>query len=432
MSASFDPALWTPQRALAFARGLYLVAASDGIAPVELEFLSQFLALTGAPTELDALLSTPFDFTEARHALDSHWLRRLMVRACRVLAEIDGGPSEGERDALRAMALGLGVGERVALAAPDLQTPRPEAILDWISDQPIDWVSWDDEAQRATFWPFPGGDTPLAHGAKLMVARGQALVVGTPSGAMDVLSDGVHEATPATLPSLCAALGWTDGPVGVPLVFVSLGPSELLRWGSPDPIAVPAHAHSAETVPLRAFGRFSVRIVDAGRAMQRFCRGGPLSTEDFEARMRRLAAGRFAESLRALAQNEGLGADRLLAEANQVVDRVRPAIEKSFAEAGLNVRRFELESLTGPMEMELRTTSGSRVLGAGGFANATSGNSAPDSGMSCHRCLTNVPPTARFCAHCGAPQRKACQACAAEVNVRAKFCPQCGTAQSGT
>lgn len=430
-----DPNLWTPARAMAFARGLYNVAASDGVSNDERALLARFLEATGAPTQLDALVSAPLDFAEARRELDSHWLRRLMVRACRQLAELDGGLTEGERDALRAMALGLDVGERLALTPTDREVGTPEDLVPWLAAQPVDWVSWDDEAQRGTFWAFPAGDAPLAFGAKLMVARGQALVVGRDATAFDVLSDGVHEAMPHTLPQLAASAGWLRGPVRTRMVFVSLGPSELLRWGSVDPIAIRGAGPAAGEVPLRAFGRFSVRIADAGRAYARFCRTGPLSTEDFEIRVRRMAAGRFGEALKEFALAERWGADRVLRESSTVVDRVRPALERAFAEAGLVVRRFEMESLTGPLELELRTTGGGRVLNSGAFANPTHGASAaaaaPDAALSCHRCLNAVPANGRFCAHCGAPQRKACGTCGDDMSIRAKFCPQCGSAQTG-
>ncbi len=118
-----------------------------------------------------------------------------------------------------------------------------------------------------------------------------------------------------------------------------------------------------------------------------------------------------------------------------MVDRARPAIERAFTEAGLLIRRFEMESLTGPLALELRTTGGGRLLNSGSFANPTHGQSAaatPEAVLSCHRCLNAVPPNARFCAQCGAPQRKACASCGTDVSVRAKFCPQCGSAQAGT
>jgi membrane protease subunit (stomatin/prohibitin family) len=429
----FDALLWTPTRSLAFVRGLFLVAACDGVAPEERRALVSLLSATRAPSDFEALAAMPFDFAEARRALDSHWLRRLLVRASRVMTELDGGLSDAERDALRAMALGLGVGERLALAPADAMDRTAEAFVAWLATRPLDWVSWDDEDQRATFWPFPAGRVPLSAGAKLMVSRGQALVVQGPDASLDVLSDGVHEATPETLPRLAAATGWSAGPVSAGLTFVNLGATDMLRWGSVEPILVPLRSGGPADVPLRAFGRFSVRIADAARVWGRFCRNGIPSTDDFETRVRRMAAGRFGEALRGLAEGERLGADVLLRDSSLVIDRARPAIERAFVEAGLAVRRFELESLTGPLELELRTTGGGRLMNSGSFANPTHGNAAaatPEAVLSCHRCLNAVPPNARFCAQCGAPQRKACGTCGSDVSVRARFCPQCGTAQT--
>jgi len=432
----FDDRLWTPVRAVTFLRGLYTVATCDGVSPEGHRILVALRTALRAPTTVEALATMSFDITEARRALDSQWSRRLLVRASRLMAELDGGVTDGERDALRAMALGLGVGERLALTPVDSTAPvdrTAEAFVAWLLGQPLDWVSWDDEEQRATFWPFPGGRAPLVAGAKLMVLRGQALVVQARSGAIDVVSEGVHEATPEILPRLSEAEAWAAGPVSAALTFINVGATDMLRWGSVEPILVPLRSGEPADVPLRAFGRFSIRITDPGRVWGRFCRNGVPSTEEFEARVRRIAAGRFGEALRGLAEGENKGADVLLRDSVLMIDRVRPTIERAFHEMGLTVRRFELESLTGPLELELRTTGGSRLMNNGSFSNLTQEVTAaakPDALHSCHRCLITTPPNARFCSGCGAPQRKACGTCGTEVAVRGRFCPQCGSAQT--
>ncbi len=437
-TATFDPTLWTPARATAFARGLWHVAASDGIADPERELLTRFLAATGAPTDLTALLASPFDFSEARRELDSQWIRRLLIQASRGLAELDGGISDEERDALRALGLGLGVGERLALQAPSFAPVTPETLMAWLATRPVDWISWDDEAQRAIFWRFPSGHARLADRAKVMVNRGQALVIHHGGTLHDVLHDGIYELSPETAPGLSAATGWQGGPVDAELTFVSMSQSETLRWGSVDPTSVPASPGSSDEVPLRAFGRFVFRIADATKAFTRFCRTGLLPSDEVEARVRRMAAGRFGEGLRAMATG-GVGADRLLNDPAFVLERTRPVIDKAFAEAGLQIRRFELESITGPLELEIRTTHGGRGIGSFGVPAPSAGlgqggSSTPsgsDAAVTCYKCLSAAPINARFCPNCGAAQRQKCAGCGHEAALRARFCPQCGLPQPG-
>jgi class 3 adenylate cyclase/tetratricopeptide (TPR) repeat protein len=48
--------------------------------------------------------------------------------------------------------------------------------------------------------------------------------------------------------------------------------------------------------------------------------------------------------------------------------------------------------------------------------------------MTCPQCHADNPPTAKFCAECGARLRLACPNCGAEAPPAAKFCAECGTA----
>ncbi|HUT21566.1 MAG TPA: adenylate/guanylate cyclase domain-containing protein, partial [Anaerolineae bacterium] len=51
--------------------------------------------------------------------------------------------------------------------------------------------------------------------------------------------------------------------------------------------------------------------------------------------------------------------------------------------------------------------------------------------MECTRCQAENPPTARFCAQCGAALPVPCPHCGAELPPDAKFCMQCGQAVHG-
>jgi len=52
--------------------------------------------------------------------------------------------------------------------------------------------------------------------------------------------------------------------------------------------------------------------------------------------------------------------------------------------------------------------------------------SPPPAGTPCVKCGANVPPGAKFCPTCGAPQQAACPKCGAAMPPGAKFCPSCG------
>src|SRR3954465_13356743 len=47
--------------------------------------------------------------------------------------------------------------------------------------------------------------------------------------------------------------------------------------------------------------------------------------------------------------------------------------------------------------------------------------------MACAACGAHLPPDAKFCLECGAPQRLACTGCGLSLPAGAKFCAECGT-----
>src|SRR4051794_8807467 len=49
----------------------------------------------------------------------------------------------------------------------------------------------------------------------------------------------------------------------------------------------------------------------------------------------------------------------------------------------------------------------------------------------CPACSADVPPGAKFCMECGAPQLQACASCGTALPAGAKFCVECGTPVAG-
>lgn len=423
---------------MVFARGLYHVAACDGLDPREEAALIAFLERTHLPTDLSALAAEPFDYAEAADALDSTWLRRTFIQASRLMVQMDGTVSNAERDAMRSMAAALGVGERVALESLEgLAVPAPADIADWVSARAVDYVSWDDRAQRGYFWGFPHTDHPLAEGAALSVADGQAVAVRHGEQVTDALGPGDYRVDPDTLPGLAAAIGWTGGPVEASLVFVRTGMSPMLRWGTADAVTLPSDGLG--DVPIRVFGRFSATFADPRQAVERFTRRGIPQDAELDIRLRRVVSGRFGAALKAVVYDSD---DRLLELLNDLDDLKRtlwPTLTDLLARSGVQLARFYIENLTGPLELGLqpvsrasksRTMVGRTMLGMG--AAPAGETSAKSDGGSvtlrpCVQCLAPVANTARFCPRCGTAQRTHCSQCGNDVPTRAKFCPNCGT-----
>lgn len=421
---------WNSERARVFARGLYHVATCDGLDPREAQALRVFLERTGQPDDLDALGEEPFDYAEATEALDSTWLRRTFVQACRLMVQMDGVVSNAERDAMRALAAALGVGEKLALEEVGA-IPDPDEIADWVSARAVDFVSWDDRSQRGYFWTFPHPAHPIADGAALQIAEGQAVVVRYEDEITDALGPGDYTIDAESLSGLAEAAGWSGGPVHANLLFVRTGMSPMMRWGTGDAITLKSDAHGE--VPIRAFGRFSATFADPRQAVERFTRRGIPSDAELNTRLRRVVSGRFGAALSTLTYDSDERLLELLNDLDALKDAVWPTFKRLLARSGIRLARFQIENLTGPYELGLKPisrASQSRTLVGRTLIGGSLSGTQPDKAVTlrpCVQCLAPVPTTARFCPRCGTSQRTACVSCGHDVPTRARFCPNCGT-----
>ena len=419
-------ATWNNDRARVFARGLYYVAACDGLDPREEAALRVFVERTGLPDDLESLGAEPFDYAEATAVLDSTWLRRTFIQACRLMVRMDGRVSNAERDAMRAMGAALGVGEQIALEEVS-ESPRPEEIVEWVSARAVDFVSWDDRAQRGYLWAFPHPEHPLAEGAAVRVADGQAVVVRHEEQVTDTLGPGEYEIVPDTLAGLAGAAAWSGGPVMASLVFVRTSPSSLLRWGTSNAVTLASSEHGE--LPIRAFGRFSAAFADPREVVERFTRRGVPTNAELDVRLRRVVSGRFGAALGQLAYDTDERLLELLNDLDALKDAVRPELSTQLARSGIRLERFLIENLTGPLELALKPVSRasqSRTLVGRTMMGGVGGDPAITL-RPCPECLAPTPVTARFCPRCGTSQRAACNQCGQDVPTRARFCPNCGT-----
>ncbi|MCB9523392.1 MAG: SPFH domain-containing protein [Myxococcales bacterium] len=431
---------FTGQRAITFARGLYHVAACDGLDSREKAAFKAFLAQVGLPDD-PAMYAADFDPAEAARTLDSTWLRRTFIRACRLMVQVDGRISTAERDTLRALAAALKVGERVALE--DLEGKvSPDALAAWVQALAVDYVSWDDETTPGWLWVFPHDQHPLAEGGELVVEPGQALGVRVDGQFVDLLPPGVHHATPTTLPGLARARGWAGGAVAADLCFVRTGPSTVLRWGTLEPIQ--RETTALGRVPLRVFGRFSARVADPRRFLERFARQALPTDDDLDGRVRRMVGGWFEKAVQGLPGDDAT-LYALLEDLDELRAATLPVVQEGLSRAGLSLARFAIEHLTAPLELGLKPTSKrTRTLTrVASLSTASRPDTDPVQPMPaaapravtdaalrpCHGCNRPMPVDARFCAHCGVAQVKPCGQCGHRLPLTARFCSQCGAGQ---
>ncbi len=88
-----------------FVRGLYHVAAVDGVAEEELQVIQKFLDAMGEPDLMESLQRVPFDPRMAALTLTTHHQRALFIKTILVLIRADGMITDEERAALDEIAV---------------------------------------------------------------------------------------------------------------------------------------------------------------------------------------------------------------------------------------------------------------------------------------------------------------------------------------
>ncbi len=96
----------------AFARGLYYVAAIDGLEPREEALLRNLLRETGSTLEFDDLGKGPYGPEDVALVLETSFLRRVFIRAAVAMVKADGRFTDGERRALGEIADAFGMSNR--------------------------------------------------------------------------------------------------------------------------------------------------------------------------------------------------------------------------------------------------------------------------------------------------------------------------------
>jgi tellurite resistance protein len=98
----------SPDEVEIFARGLYYIAACDGIDPREEQLIREFLGETGSSLTWEDLTSSAFSVGDAL-GLETTFVRHLFLKVAIALVKADGTYSDKERHVLGEIADVFGV-----------------------------------------------------------------------------------------------------------------------------------------------------------------------------------------------------------------------------------------------------------------------------------------------------------------------------------
>lgn len=223
-------------------------------------------------------------------------------------------------------------------------------LFDKVRGQFIDIVEFLDASRDTLVWRFPRHDNEIKNGAQLVVREGQVAVFVDEGQIADAFTPGTYTLETKNLPILSDLKGWKYGfesPFKAEVYFVGMRQYTDMKWGTQNPVTM----RDAEfgMVRLRAFGTYSLQVVDAA-AMLRQLVGTDLHfrTEEVSEFLRQTIVSQVGTAL----GNSNLPMLDLAANQQTIAATLAGTLTTSLADFGISIPRFVIENISLPPEVE--------------------------------------------------------------------------------
>ncbi len=347
----------------------------------------------------------------------------------------------------------------------------------------LDLIEFPDESGREIVHRVPEyGSGEFTLGSQLVVRESQAAIFFRDGKALDVFGPGRHTLSTNNIPILSGLLGIAFGgrsPFRAEVYFVTMRELIDLKWGTPQPILF--RDTDLGMVRLRAYGTYSMRVADPQLFVNRIVgQQGAYEASQIEEYLR----GTIVQELTTLLGELMKSVLDLPSQFNTIASATRASVADDFSSLGLELRGFQVISITPPEEVQqfidqrssmgalgdmgrytqfqtaqaIRDAANNEGAAAGAqgagigaglgmglgmtmaeqMREALRGGqqapptpaAAPATGVQfCSRCGQQNPAGAKFCQNCGnqlAPATIVCAKCGTENPAGAKFCQNCG------
>ncbi len=251
-------------------------------------------------------------------------------------------------------------------------------LMDIFSKQFIDVIEWNEAADGILAWRFPMTDQEIQNGAKLTVRESQQALFVNEGKIADLFSPGLYTLNTQTLPVMTSLQNWDklfQSPFKSDVYFFSTREQIDQRWGTSTPIVIRDQEFGA--IRLRAHGVFSYQLNDPKTFFQKISgTRDSYSNEDVAGQLR-------AQILTSLASYFGNAQVNFLdMAANQQLfsEKLQEALAAGFADYGLTLKRFYVQSISLPEELQAhldKVTSMKMVGDLGRYAQFQTAESIP-------------------------------------------------------
>ncbi|MFI6596232.1 SPFH domain-containing protein [Nonomuraea sp. NPDC050536] len=224
------------------------------------------------------------------------------------------------------------------------------ALFDKIRGEFIDIVEWLDDSRDTIVWRFPRYENEIKMGARLVVRESQVAVFVNEGQIADAFTPGTYTLETQNLPILSTLKGWKYGfhsPFKAEVYFVSTRQFTDFKWGTQNPVMV--RDPEFGPVRLRAFGAYSVQVIDARLLIQELAGTDPqFRTEEVEGYLRQMVVGRLAGAL----GTANVPVLDMAANQHAMGQQLAEVLSADLAKVGLTVPNFSFENISLPPEVE--------------------------------------------------------------------------------
>ena len=223
-------------------------------------------------------------------------------------------------------------------------------LFDKIKGELIDIVQWLDDSRDTIVWRFPRYENEIKMGAKLVVRESQVAVFVNEGQIADAYLPGTYTLETQNMPILSTLKGWKYGfhsPFKAEVYFVNTRQFTDMKWGTPNPVIV--RDPEFGMVRLRAFGAYSMRVVDAPKLLKELVGTDPqFRTEEVSEYLRQMIVGRLGNAL-ATARIPMLD---LAAHQDRIGMQLAGVLSEDLSEYGIHIAKFIIENISVPPEVE--------------------------------------------------------------------------------
>jgi membrane protease subunit (stomatin/prohibitin family) len=314
-------------------------------------------------------------------------------------------------------------------------------IVDFVKKQFIDIIQWTETGDDVLVWRFPTANQEIQQGAQLVVRATQLALFVHEGHPADMFGPGRHTIRTPNLPLLTDLRHWTklfESPFKSEVYFFSTRLRLNQTWGTSHPMTLRDREFGSARV--RAYGVYGYKIAAPGSVYHKL--SGTRESYlvgDLEGQLRSTLVTALTDHV----AESGVPFLDMAANLAELSSAVRERAQPQFADLGLALESFLIQSVSLPDELQKRLDEriGMGVVGdLGRYTQfqvarsiptaAAEGGGAAGAGVGVGAGVAMGQAMAQAIGAAGAPASVpaavVCPRCQSRLTRASRFCPECG------